>query len=127
MFLWSIYCFLNSIVNNQHSAFHSSLVQLDTLYKTQNYDETIFNYYRRFTTAFGPSCCGRIELNLKVLLQNTFSLKFEYIFYYHHDQPKFVYFERKTYIKFIMFSSFENTSKLDDYLMEFDDFSEVIF
>ena len=75
----------------------------------------------------GPSCCGETELIFKILLQNT-SSKFESIFYiYQHNQPKLQFIERKINIQFMMFSSFEQISELDDCLMVFDDSCEEIF
>ena len=77
---------------------------------------------------FGPSCCGKTEFTFKMLLQNTFSPKFESIFsFYQHDQTKFQFIERKINIQFIKFSSFEQISELDDCLLVFDDSCEEIF
>ena len=62
-----------------------------------------------------------------MLLQNTFSPKFESIFYfYQHDQPKFQFIERKINIQFKKFSNFEQISELDDFLLVFDDSCEEI-
>ena len=83
---------------------------------------------RLFMAVCGPSCCGKTELIFKMLLQNTFSPKFESIFYfYQHEQPKFQFIERKINIQFMKFSSFEQISELDDCLLVFDDSCEEIF
>ena len=50
---------------------------------------------RYFMAVSGPACCCKTELFLKILLHNTFSPKFQSIFYfYQHEQPKFEYIER---------------------------------
>ena len=76
----------------------------------------------------GPSCCGKTELIFKMLIQNTFSTKFESIFFfYQHDQPIFQFLERKINIQFKKFSSFEQISQLDDCFLVFDDSCEEVF
>ena len=83
---------------------------------------------RLFMAASGPSCCGKTELIFKMLLQNTFSPKFQSIFYfYQHEQPKFESLERKLNIQFKKFTSFEIISELEDCLLVFDDSCEEIF
>ena len=83
---------------------------------------------RLFMAVCGPSCCGKTALIFKMLLQNTFSPKFESLFYfYQHDQPKFQFIERKINIQFIKFSSFEQILELDDWLLVFDNSCEEIF
>ena len=83
---------------------------------------------RLFMAVSGPSCCGKTELIFKMLLQNTFSPKFQSIFYfYQHEQPKFESLERKLNIQFKKFTSFEVVSELEDCLLVFDDSSEEIF
>ena len=69
------------------------------------------------------------ELIFKMLLQSTFSPKFESIFYfYQHEQPKSQFVERKKInIQFMKFSSFEQRSELDDCLLVFDGSCEEIF
>ena len=63
---------------------------------------------RLFMAVSGPSCCGKTELIFKMLLQNTFSPKFQSIFYfYQHEQQKFESLERKLNIQFKKFISFE--------------------
>ena len=76
----------------------------------------------------GPSCCGKTELIFQMLFQNTFSPKFESIFYfYQHAQPKFQFIERKINIHVMKFSSFVQISELDDCLLVFEDSCEEIF
>ena len=83
---------------------------------------------RLFMAVSGPSCCGKTELIFKMLLQNTFSPKFQSIFYfYQHEQPKFESLERKLNIQFKKFTSFEIISELEDCLLVFDDSCEEIF
>ena len=83
---------------------------------------------RLFMAVSGPSCCGKTELIFKMLLQNTFSPKFQSIFYfYQHKQPKFESLERNLNIQFKKFTSFEFISELEDCLLVFDDSCEEIF
>ena len=73
---------------------------------------------RLFMAVSAPSCCGKTELIFKMLLQNTFSPKFQSIFYfYQHEQPKFESLERKLNIQFKKFTSFEIISELEDCLL----------
>ena len=70
---------------------------------------------RLFMAVSGPSCCGKTELIFKMLLQNTFSPKFQSILYfYQHEQPKFESLERKLNIQFNKFTSFEIISELEE-------------
>ena len=83
---------------------------------------------RLFMAVSGPSCCGKTELIFKMLLQNTFSAKFQSIFYfYQHEQPKFESLESKLNIQFKKFTSFEAVSELEDCLLVFDESWEEIF
>ena len=62
-----------------------------------------------------------------MLLQNTFSPKFELIFFvYQHDQTKFQFIERKLNIQVMKFSNFAQISELDNCLWVFDDSCEEI-
>ena len=82
---------------------------------------------RLFMAVSGPSC-GKTELIFKMLLHNTFSPKFQSVFYlYQHEQSKFESLERKLNIKFKKFKSFEIVSELEDCLLVFDDLCEEIF
>ena len=64
---------------------------------------------RLFMAVSGPSCCGKTELIFKMLLHNTFSPKFQSIFYfYQHEQPTFESLERKLNMQFKKFTSFED-------------------
>ena len=75
-----------------------------------------------------PSLCGKTEFFFEMLPQNTFPPKFQSIFsFYQHDQPKFQFIERKISNQFIKFSSFEQISEVDDYLLVFDDSCEETF
>ena len=83
---------------------------------------------RLFMAVSGPSCCRKTELIFKMLLHNTFSPKFQSIFYfYQHEQPKFESLERKLNIEFKKFTSFEVVSELENCLLVFDDSCEEIF
>ena len=77
---------------------------------------------RTFMAVCGPSCCGKTELIYKMLHQNTFSPKFESIFYfYQHDQPKCQFIERKINTQFIKLFSSEQLSELNDCFLVFND------
>ena len=83
---------------------------------------------RLFMAVCGPSCCGKTELIFNMLLNDTFSPKFQAIFYfYQYDQPKFQSLERKLNIQFTKFSSFDLISDLENCLLVFDDSCEEIF
>ena len=63
-----------------------------------------------------------------MLLQNTFSPKFESIIYfYQHDQPNLLFIGRKINIQCMKFSSFEQKSESDYCLLVFDNSCEKIF
>ena len=75
----------------------------------------------------GPSCCGKTELILEMLLVGTFFPEFQTIYYfYQHDQPKFQSLEKKLNIHFQHFPNFELISEWENCLLVFDDSCEEI-
>ena len=114
----------------EESTFWFSLLSCSRLRtsKPKAMNKIISTSDRLFLAVSGPSCCGKTELIFKMLLQNTFSPKFQSIFYfYQHEQPKFESLERKLNIQFKKFTSFEIISELEDCLLVFDDSCEEIF
>ena len=85
---------------------------------------------RIFMAIVGPSGSGKTELNLKLLMVNTFYPKFGTVLYlYKEMQPVFSekVSSREVNVKFMKFDGFESVRQLENVLLVFDDACDDIY